>query len=487
VNLALVVDDNVELATNVGELLETLGLDVELAHDADRAIAIATEHSVDLAIVDVRLPRGVSGVELVPHLREASPGAEIIIVTGNATVDSAVAAVRHGIFAYVQKPFDSSDFLALAKRALAQTEVRRERQRLANELARSEAMYRSLVETVDAAIVVLDHERVIRFANHSAHVDVVADGVRLEGRNFVDALVADVDRSRVMKALADFDRGKASTNVEASTPASKRTRTLRWSFIRAASGAGDCLAVGVDLTEVRELQLRTAEAEALGAIGTLTTGLAHEIRNPLNAASLQLELIVRAARKIAEGALRDGMENRVRIVRSELGRLERMLAEFLTLARPRALDVESIDVAGLFDEVVELEGPLAEQQGASLCHEVVKGSVRVRADVARVKQVLINLIANALDALRPSRSGNVRLVAERLANDTVAVRVIDDGPGVDETRDDVFRPFVTTKEGGTGLGLAIVRNIIEKHGGTVTLAAAEPAGTIATFTLPAAD
>lgn len=482
---ALVVDDNVALATNLGELLESLDLEVAIASDADAAIAEVRVRPVELALVDVGLPLGVSGVELVPLLRDACPGVEIIMVTGHASVDSAVAAVRQGIFAYVQKPFVSTDLLALVTRALAQIDSRRDRERLAAELERSESMYRSLVETIDAAILVLDRRRTLTFANRSAR-RLLDPGSGLEGRTFVEVAVADAERGRVDRFIDERDRDRSSATVEVVDRSVPSPRTIRWSILPTPSSQGEgYLAVGVDLTEVRELQRRNVEAEALGAIGTLTTGLAHEIRNPLNAASLQLELLVRAARKVPDASVREGMEQRVRIVRDELGRLERMLAEFLALARPRALTREPLDVATLFDGVVELEGPVAETQGAVVRHTVARGALEVSVDASRMKQVLINLVGNALDALRSTGGGTVALEASRLTDGAIELRVVDDGPGVDAGAQDVFDPFVTTKEGGTGLGLSIVRNIVEKHGGTVTLAGGPDGGTVARVVLPA--
>src|SRR5690606_17378625 len=153
---ALIIEDNLVLADNVRELLEEVCDRVFIAPDADRGLTIAAEPQVDLAIVDVRLPGPLSGIDLVPHLRRASPRAEVILMTGNATVDTAAAAVRHGVFAYVLKPFGSQDLVSLAERALAQVALRRERALLAAELEASEALHRGVVDTVEALIVGVD-------------------------------------------------------------------------------------------------------------------------------------------------------------------------------------------------------------------------------------------------------------------------------------------------------------------------------------------
>jgi signal transduction histidine kinase len=111
----------------------------------------------------------------------------------------------------------------------------------------------------------------------------------------------------------------------------------------------------------------------------------------------------------------------------------------------------------------------------------------VYADPDRIKQVLMNLIANAFDALAGRTDGRVVLSARALGDSEVEVTVVDNGPGIDPSvASRVFRSFVTTKEAGTGLGLAIVKSIVERHGGAVALESAQGGGTVARFTLPRA-
>ena len=482
-NKALVVDDNADLAANVAELLESIDLEVFLASDGEAALELLERTPVDVAIVDVRLPRGPSGVELVPSLKERCPGIQIIIMTGNATVDSAVAAVRQGIFAYVQKPFDSADLVALVERAIAVTHDRRERERLAQELASSEALHRSLVETIDAAILVLGRDGSIRFSNRFAQEFQAVP----EATSFLEAFVEEDARGRFARALDELHHlGQAST-LESIVRGPRGARILRWTLSSIERNeSGPFLAVGVDLTEVRDLQRRTVEAEALAAVGTLTSGLAHEIRNPLNAASLQLELLQRNAKKLDDEALRERLVDRARIVRSELTRLERMLNDFLSLARPSSLRLEPTDLRMLVHEILELQRPLAESMGVELRAEIPRDAASVRVDEARLRQVLINLVTNSLEALRPEGRGHVTIDARVEDEGFVEVRVVDDGPGIPSTEDDAFKPFVTTKEGGTGLGLAIVRTIVQRHGGEVHLRDNSPRGTIARFTIPRA-
>lgn len=499
---ALVVDDNVDLAENIAELLEALEIEVLLAHDGASAIelmdAVGGEDGIDLAFVDLKLPDGGSGVDLLPELRARSPEIEVIIVTGNATIDSAVRAVRHGIFAYVQKPFEPRDFMAIAERAVAQISIRKESARLARELERSEELHRSLVETVDAAILLIDREGKIVFANPFAQ-ERSPHQRGLEGEGFMESFIEECMRARVLRSLAELAPYERSNGVESQARIGGELRTIRWSVSRGDGGVNERhLAVGIDLTEMRALQRRALEAEALATIGTLTSGLAHEIRNPLNAASLQLELMVRGARRVEDGVIRERLEERVEIVRSELARLSTMLNDFLSLSRPAALAIEERDLGALIESVAALQRPLLEAEGVSLVVELPQdersegerskgersgGELRARVDEAKIKQALINLIRNASEAIRAKGGGEIVISASARGAEMIEISVADDGPGLSAASDELQKPFMTTKEGGTGLGLAIVRTIVERHGGELRLLGNSPRGAIARFTI----
>ena len=239
-------------------------------------------------------------------------------------------------------------------------------------------------------------------------------------------------------------------------------------------------------TERIEHERRTARAEALATMGELTAGLAHEIRNPLNAAKLQLEVLSRSAGKVREPGLAATIRERARIVQQEIARLATMLDEFLILARPRVLESEAFDIVGLIEEVQALEQPVADQEGIRI--EAVPphdARHRARGDRAKVKQVLVNLIANAIEAIRGTGDvGSIRIETELLGDGFVAISVIDSGPGISEVaRERVFEPFYTTKDAGTGLGLSVAKRIVEMHGGTISIDAHEEGGTVARFTL----
>jgi len=337
----LLVDDNEALVDNLSQVLAEEGYEVRTASTGAEAIEHARP-GFEVALVDVRLP-DTEGTELAERLREISPESAIVLLTGFAALETAIAAVRAGAFAYLVKPCSTPELLLTLEQALRQ--------------------------------------------------------VRLHA-------------------------------------------------------------------EKRELARRAQVAEKLAAVGTMTAGLSHEIRNPLNAAALQLAVLERRVHRL-KGAEQESLLEPLRLVRDEIGRLEHLLEDFLQFARPRELNLAPLDAATAVESVVGFLTGDAERRGITLEHVVAPGLAPARADPERLRQVRMNLALNALE-VTPS-GGRVRIEA-RGADRDVLFAVDDSGPGVaSEARERLFEPFFTTKPSGSGLGLAIVHAIVTQHGGTVSM------------------
>lgn len=207
---------------------------------------------------------------------------------------------------------------------------------------------------------------------------------------------------------------------------------------------------------------RHAQAEKLTAVRTLSAGLAHEVRNPLNAAKLQLELLERRLRRgDGDPRLLDAAE----LVRVEIGRLSKLLDEFLAFARPADLAPTPTDLVGLARHVAELERPAAEVHGVTLDIEAPAAAVEAMVDAAKIHQVVQNLLRNAIEA--SPRGGTVDIIVEPI-DGGVALRIRDQGPGIPpDVLARIYEPFFSTKEGGTGMGMAIVHSLVTLHGGEI--------------------
>lgn len=224
--------------------------------------------------------------------------------------------------------------------------------------------------------------------------------------------------------------------------------------------------------EKRELARRAQMAEKLATVGTLTAGLSHEIRNPLNAALLQLSVLERRLDKLPVDSRAPCLEP-LGLVKDEIRRLDHILEDFLQFARPRELHTHPVEVVPLVGRVADLLEGEAQQRSIRLERKLAKVPM-VAGDEGRLRQVIMNLALNALDAAGP---GGAITLSTSLVEGEVELAVDDTGPGVPpEKRDRIFEPFFTTKPSGTGLGLSIVHSIVTQHGGTLAVETAPSGG-----------
>ncbi|HTJ80158.1 MAG TPA: ATP-binding protein, partial [Polyangiaceae bacterium] len=308
------------------------------------------------------------------------------------------------------------------------------------------------------------------------------------GRSFADSWVDEADRKRWSSAVRDAMVGEPQSRLELGLlDRDGATRRVEWHLSGVREDGPDTpdhvYGIGVDVTARRALERRAANAEALNAMAPLALGLAHEIRNPLNAAVLELHLLGRAIDRIDDENVRDPMRRRVGIVTEEIRRLERLLTEFLELARPRAPQREPVDLGRVVADVLDLEGEAIERRKLAVRRDIAPSCI-VSGDVEKLKQVVLNLVVNALDAMPDGGQLSATVSA---ASDEVSLSLTDSGKGVDpKILAEIFDPFFTTKPAGTGLGLAIVRKIVEQHGGRVSLKSPPGEGTTVTVTLPSA-
>jgi signal transduction histidine kinase len=185
--------------------------------------------------------------------------------------------------------------------------------------------------------------------------------------------------------------------------------------------------------------------------------------------------------KVGDDTLRGTMRSRVTVIEGEIARLERLLTEFLELARPRGIRHDPIDVGRLVADVLEFQAESLTRKRISLSIDVQPSCAAV-GDQEKLRQVLINLVVNALDAMPDAGSLSVRVARE---SPMIVVEISDTGPGIDPTiLPEIFDPFFTTKEAGTGLGLSIVRKIVDQHGGRVELDSVPGRGTRVRLELP---
>jgi PAS domain S-box-containing protein len=337
------------------------------------------------------------------------------------------------------------------------------------------------LEGADVVVLRFDPSGRLVFANRKAE--------RTTGYAFDELAAGNVfvllfgDRAATVRAqwLGGSDGLPVQMEADIRTRAG-RPRVLRWhATVRHshAEGGRSVVVVGIDLTHERELERRARHNERLAATGVLAAGLAHEIRNPLNGANLHLSVLDRTLARTpgVPPAAREATD----VLRSEIRRLSALVTDFLEVARPRPLALVDVDANEIARSVGLLLGPEADAQNKVLEVEPFPMPAAAKLDVERIKQVIVNLVRNGLDAVGPG--GRVAVRVRRLPHH-VEFDVADSGSGVLDSAAPIFDAFYTTKERGTGLGLSIVHRIVTDHGGDVWFES-RPGSTVFTVRIPA--
>jgi len=228
------------------------------------------------------------------------------------------------------------------------------------------------------------------------------------------------------------------------------------------------------------IELATAANDRHQLLERLAAGLAHELKNPLGALNLNLQLLEEEL--TASGALPDESADRLHVISSECRHLEEVLDNFLRYARKRTLVLEEVSINRIVEEVLTFLRPETSRVGIEVRTHFQEMLPTSTADVALLKQALMNVVLNAIDAMPDGGSLTVRTLA---LQGEVSVAFADTGAGVTPAaRPHIFEAYFSTRKGGMGLGLAITRRILEAHGGSAVLDNPPGGGCTVTVTLP---
>ena len=238
--------------------------------------------------------------------------------------------------------------------------------------------------------------------------------------------------------------------------------------------------IGAVVERLQQSQREALRAEQLAAVGQMAAGFAHELRNPLMA----MKILVQSAADRAGGVGLVGRD--LAVLEEEMTRLERLTSAVLDFARPPRPEKRAFEAGALLEACVDLASSQAGQRDVRIDCDLPEEPLWAEADAGQVRQVVLNLLLNALEAVQDS--GAIRLRLEAGSDDAprwLTVRVEDDGPGLPrELAQDIFSPFVSTKPTGIGLGLSICKRIAEAHGGEITAANRPGGGAVFSVRLP---
>ena len=233
-----------------------------------------------------------------------------------------------------------------------------------------------------------------------------------------------------------------------------------------------------DAESVRRIESEIELSHRLAAIGRLASGVGHEVKNPINAIVVHLEVLRQKLQQMDPDTRRH-----MDVIASEIQRLDRVVQMLIDFTRPVELRLTDIDLSRIVDEVLSLASPDAERHGVRVIRQLAAETLPVRVDADLLKQALLNVVLNGVQAM--PQGGNLEVAARRAGDREIVIEVRDQGAGIaPEIRDKVFNLYFTTKKAGTGIGLAMTYKVMQLHHGSIDFAPASPRGTVFQLTLP---
>lgn len=539
----MIVDSDQFLAETLADILSEEAIQVSIFRTGTQAIEEVRAHPYGIAIIDVRLP-DMSGIDLLRQLLDLAPDVDIVIVTGNASVHSAMEALNHGASRYILKPCAPDELLSIVN-DLFERQHLRERNRLYlrrlevhNQLSESlasalqpEDVARAAVDAtqglseVQSALVVVRADRAAMELDGQALQALAWSGVEPET---VESLTAMPEMEQYLESRVLAHAAPGTLAIPAGDDLGQPGDMCPVSLYRLRGRTSDLgvLAVIMDscesnldeqneeiltsitnwvgvaleramlyrrlevaYTDVKNAQKQLVYAEKQSAIGRLAAGLAHEVGTPLNIISGRAEFLLEDSK--IDPITAQGLE----IIVQQIERISSLIRQLLDFSREYSPSRQDIELSSALNAVIPLMEVQIKKRRIKLRVDLPDDLPKVVVNFNQLQQVFINLLMNSIDAIHTTPNPKSRKTLGRIfinadylpATREVQVVVADSGEGIrEEDLDKVFEPFFSTKEvgAGTGLGLAVVYGIITDQGGTIEIESSWAKGTAVTFTLP---
>ncbi|MCC5634825.1 response regulator [Nostoc sp. CHAB 5844] len=506
----LIVDDTPINLEMLFDFLGQAGFTVLIAEDGESAIAIAEYGTPDLILLDILMP-GIDGFETCHRLKanQLTKDIPVIFMTALAETVDKVKGFELGAVDYLTKPLQHQEVLAriqlhLKLRTLTKT-LQEQNLRLETEIAerwqieekiREQA---ALLDITSDAIIVKDFDNQICFWNQGAEHLYGWKATEVIGQNVNKILYSPETLSQIQNIYASIAES-GSWQGELKQVNKQRQDVIvasRWTLMCDRNGqAKSILTINTDITEKKHLENQILRAQRLESIGTLASGIAHDLNNiltPILTAAQLLQL------KMPDTNERN--QQMLKTIENNSKRGAALVKQVLQFARGVDGQRTIVQASHLFSEIQQIVQETF-PKSIELTTDIHPGLWAVIGDATHLHQLLMNLVVNARDAM--PRGGNIKISAENLFIDEqyarmnldarvgayIVITVADTGVGMrPEIIDRIFEPFFTTKDigKGTGLGLSTVRGIIQSHGGFVNVCSQVGRGTEFKVFLPAVE
>ena len=346
-------------------------------------------------------------------------------------------------------------------------------------LSRIKAFSDNLVENMPIGLIAINEQRKIASLNNVAEFTLGLSAEKLIGQDAVNVLPVEL-----LQQIDLLDAGSSliEKEIECSTQKGKRIplEVGAQSLRDADDNLFGYVLLFKDLSEIRALRREIARNQRLASVGRLAAGVAHEIRNPLSS--------IKGLATYFKERYQDKLDDQqiANIMIQEVDRLNRVVGQLLDFARPIKISKKPISIQALIEDSLKLVERQASEKNIRIETRFPAQMDPVAVDPDRLNQVLLNLYLNAIDSMDAGGKLAISIKNSQPTRNT-EIKIMDDGTGISqEDLAHIFDPYFTTKAAGTGLGLAIVHNIVDAHGGKVTVESHPGGGTTFTISLPLA-
>ncbi|HJQ24893.1 MAG TPA: ATP-binding protein [Blastocatellia bacterium] len=355
-------------------------------------------------------------------------------------------------------------------------------ERLAGERSELELMrgrLRQVISHLEERLLLINRDGRVILASPDAEQILGLNDIEMTGLPIDETLGA--NHPLVETVERAFSERKSVARTTLYVPDGTRTRQLLTS-VQYIEDAGEPVGALVSLRDYESFQKYESQwdlSKKLADLGRITSGIAHEVKNPLNAMVIHLEIL---RSKIEHGAA--DPQPQIEILDSEIKRLDRVVQTFLNFTRPLEIKMEPVDINALVNQVIVLAGIEAAERGVTINRDMVSGPLIVKGDADLLKQALLNVLQNGSQAM--PEGGPLNVKTWRGSDGSACITITDRGVGISpEARDRIFNLFYTTKQGGTGIGLAQAFRAVQLHNGTIRFASEVGVGTTFEIILPA--
>ena len=504
----LIVDDEPRIRDSLKLLLDGHGYEVYTVSSGLEAQDVLSVYRFDLALIDMVMP-DLTGHELMELIHEKNPETMVVIITGHASLDSAIGALRRGAYDYLRKPFEFEELLATVRNALKHKKLKSEKEIINGKLELSEERYRYLVQNSPDIIYTLDEKGHFTFISQAVERMLGYDPQQLIGKPYTD-IIYEEDLDRANWFFNERRTGeRAAMGLQLRLKAANGNDTFKACEIRQltielkSTGMYDkpvkeaqktylgTHGVARDISERKRLESQLQQAQKMEAVGTLAGGIAHDFNNLLMGIQGYTSLMLL---KIDSN---HPHYQKLKSVEQYIESGAELTKQLLGFARGGKYDVKPVDINQLVEKTVNMFGRTKKEIVISAQYD--QGLWAVEVDQGQMEQVLLNLFVNAWQAM--PGGGELSLETKNVSLDAqdvqpygltpgpyVQIDVNDSGLGMDEkTQRRIFEPFFTTKEmgRGTGLGLASAYGIVKNHNGILEVKSKIGQGSTFTIYLPA--